>query len=370
MVTIRKLAQLAGVSHVTVWCALHNQPGVSAEARARILALAEEQHYHPNRLVEGYLSGRTHLIGYISHHFSSSFPARLCEGLIHAASRDRAHILSLNMALGQPLQPQLSPLISQLIEQRVEGIIICCGNTTVSIKSVLEMWSHDIVPVLIDDTRSEKPLDHIDPDERQLAQCAVEYLLHLGHRRIAYCGLDWPHIRSREVCRELKKRGLSLEYCIGDTGKSARRPQWSADTLTGLSPEAFPPTAVICFEDRIAFHLLTCVQQHGFHVPGDLSILGCSNASDGEVLTPPLTTIEQHPEEFGRRAYELIKRRHEAGEAPGERLPETILVRPQLVIRESCSPPNPRRTSTIFPTREVLPVTPNMQRRPHKSPHK
>ena len=53
MVSIRKLAQLAGVSHMTVWSALHDKPGVSPEVRARILALAEEYHYHPNRLVEG-----------------------------------------------------------------------------------------------------------------------------------------------------------------------------------------------------------------------------------------------------------------------------------------------------------------------------
>ena len=96
----------------------------------------------------------------------------------------------LNQAGQHDCSTQLPLLISELIEQRVEGIIIFCGGITVPTKSVLEMWSHDIVPVLICDTLSEKPLDHIDTDERRLAQLAVDYLLRLGHQRIAYCGLD------------------------------------------------------------------------------------------------------------------------------------------------------------------------------------
>ena len=74
MVSLRKLAELAGVSHMTVWSALHDKPGVSPEARARILALADEYHYHPNRLVEGLITGKTRTIGHITEQFDLAFP--------------------------------------------------------------------------------------------------------------------------------------------------------------------------------------------------------------------------------------------------------------------------------------------------------
>ena len=121
-------------------------------------------------------TGKTHTIGHITEHSTWQFHARVCAGVIDAAFHDQVHVMTLHR-LGHTTQPPLPLLISELIEQRVEGIIIFCGSVTVPTKSVLEMWSHDIVPVLICDTLSEKPLDHIDTDERQLAQRAVDYLL-------------------------------------------------------------------------------------------------------------------------------------------------------------------------------------------------
>ena len=86
-----------------------------------------------------------------------------------------------------------------------------------------------------------------------------------------------------------------------------------------------PPTAIICFEDHMATQLLLHAERRGLRVPGDLSILGCSNNNLCSYLTPALTSIEQYPEEMGRPAYELIQRRQQEGEEPGKRKPETIL---------------------------------------------
>ena len=100
MVSIRKLAQLAGVSNTAVWRALHQQPKVSPEVRARIIALANEHHYHPNRLAEGFMTGKTHTVGLIVEHLSWQFDARLCDGVMHAAADDRAHVMIVNVTPG------------------------------------------------------------------------------------------------------------------------------------------------------------------------------------------------------------------------------------------------------------------------------
>ena len=349
MISIRKLAEMSGISPSGVWRVLHNEPGVSPEVRARILALAEEYHYHPNRLVEGLISGKTRTIGYISEDVRWYYCAQISAGIIEAALRDQVHVIILNAKFERGNMLPIAPLIDQLIEQRVDGIIISAVATphAISKKSVLEMWSHDIVPVLIGDTISEKSLDRVIADERRIAQLAVEYLLHLGHQRIAYCGLSRQHLRDKEVYRAMQSRGLSLKYF--STGGELTAPNMAGAEahLDLLLRRPFPPTAILCFEDHIAAQLLLHAQQRGLSIPGDLSILGCANDVIGGYLTPALTSIEQHPEEIGRRAYELIQRRHREEDVPGERRPETIFVPPGLIIRASCGPPAPGRGASI-----------------------
>ena len=358
MVTIRKLAELAGVSHMAAWRALQNKPGVKPEVRARILALAEAQHYHPNRLAEGLFSGKTRTIGLIIEHVTWYFYSRLCDGVMSAALRDQVHVIILNAATGQGSPSPLPSLINHLIEQRVDGILISAGHDTLPARSVLEMWSHDIVPIVYCDTHSEKPLDQITIDERQLAQLAVDYLLRLGHQRIGYCGMTRQHLRNQEMTRAFQTRGLSLEYFIQEAGAlTTANPECAQRYLDQFLHAPHPATAVICFEDHIAEQLLLHAQRRGLSVPGDLSILGCGNDILCYYLTPPLTSIENNPEALGARGYEMIQRRRQEDIDPGERVPESILIQPQLVIRESCGPPGlqiPER-STMEVTREVRP---------------
>ena len=108
------------------------------------------------------------------------------------------------------------------------------------------------------------------------------------------------------------------------------------DALLSLSP---PPTALIGFEDYTVLQLFFAARRRGMRIPGDLSLLGCANNWVCGYLTPAFTSIEQHPEEIGRLALDVIQRRRGENTAPGERTPETMLVPPHLEIRESCAPP-------------------------------
>ena len=361
MVTIRKLAALAGVSHMAVWRTLQQQPGVNPQVRARILALAEAHHYRPNRLVEGLLTGKTRTIGLIVEHLTWCFYSRLCDGVLNAALHDRAHVIILN-AITRHGEGQLSLLIDQLIEQRVDGIIIFSGSMPVATTSVLAMWSHDIVPVLQCDTVSEKPLDRIATDESRLAQGAVDYLLRQGHQRIGYCGLNQYRARNREMYHTFRTRGLPLGLFLKEAGNlSVPSPVYAEHYLDFFFHQPHPPTAVICYDDKMATQLLLHAQRRGLRVPGDLSILGCANDIIGQYLTPALTSFEQFPEVIGERAYELIQRRRAEGTELEERIPEIILIPPKLVIRESCGAPMLRHTTPVFPSNDILSASGNPQ---------
>ncbi len=339
MVSIRKLAELAGVSHVTVWRALRGKPGVNPQVLERILALAAAHHYHPNRLAEGFFSGKTRTIGLVVENLPSYFYSRMCNGVMEAAFADRVHVITLNMygINGEPRQ--LSLLISLLIEQRVDGIIIASGLVPVPAQLVFEMWSHDIVPVVLCDTPSEKPLDRVQTDERRLTQMALEYLWQLGHRRIIYCGYDPMSARNYAMKQAFLAHGIPLEYFIEKAHIYVSLPEQADEYLDAFCRMPAPPTAITCFDDHQAMQLLLRAQRRGWRVPDDVSIIGCGNDCLGcALLTPTLTSIEQNPEEIGARAYAVLQRRQREGDAPSTWMPETICVPPTLVTRESCAP--------------------------------
>lgn len=352
MVSIRKIAGLAGVSHVAVWRAMRGKPGVNPALRERILALAAAHHCRSPRQTEESVPGKTRTIGLIIENVASHFYSRVCHGVMDAAFQDQVYVMTLNMVGVNGEPRQLPLLVAQLIEQRVTGIVIATGKVPVSAKVALEMWSHDIVPVLLNDTPSEKPLDRVETDEHRVAQLALEYLLHLGHRRIVYCGFDPLCARNHAMKEAFRARGISLEFFIEKAHIYPLLPERVEAYLDAFFRSPAPPTAIICYNDHMATQLLLCAQRRGLRVPGDLSILGCGNDHIGcALLTPPLTSIEQHPEALGTHAYAMIQRRHREEEAPGARIPETIFIPPELVMRASCAPLHAREP--VYSTTEV-----------------
>ena len=171
------------------------------------------------------MTGKTHTVGLIVENLTWEFMSRICNGVMHAAFRDRVNVITLNFfAEQQRDRRQLPLLIDQLIEQRVDGIIISADLFRIPTTSVLAMWSHDIVPVLLCNTQSDTPLDRIMTDENRLAQLAVDYLLRLGHRHIAYCGYNPNLARNRAMYRTFQTRKLSLDLIIENAGNQWRPP--------------------------------------------------------------------------------------------------------------------------------------------------
>jgi DNA-binding LacI/PurR family transcriptional regulator len=94
---------------------------------------------------------------------------------------------------------------------------------------------------------------------------------------------------------------------------------------------------VIVWQDLLAARLLQAAITRGIAVPSALSILSCANYEVAELTVPPLTSIEQFPEEIGRQAVALLLRRLDADD---HSCGETVIVPPQLVVRDSCAPPH------------------------------
>ena len=337
MATIRKLAELAGVSIGTVSMALRDNPRVHVKTRERIQALATEFHYRPNRLMQSLVTGSSYTLGCLLPFVDFPYCSCILRGVLEEAFLASYHLFVLETH-GQESHTILG--IQALVEQRVDGIIIHSGHQRpIPRKSILELRSHNIIPIILDATLADLPVDQVRTQEQQLAQLAVNYLCQLGHRRLAYIGpaaKGHLHGRALAIGQELQKR-LLPPAAFFDTGDQTFEKLTDGRILQELLDLPTPPTAIITTDD-MAVVLLRQLGQHGMVVPRDISILGIGNHPMSAFMSPPLTSIAQNPEEVGRQAMYLLLKRIAEGIDYDAFQPESLFVTPQLMLRESCAP--------------------------------
>ena len=339
MPSLRKIARMVGVAPSTVTRALRDDPRIGAATRARIQALAAQYHYLPNRLTQSLMTGRSYTLGVLLPSVVTPYSARLLSGVLHDATAAgyRVLIQESNYQLSQSLAA-----IQMLIEQRVDGILLDCGHLDpLPRNTILEMRGHQVLPVGLDATTVDGQVDHVHTDEQAMATQAVDYLVQLGHRRIAFVGQTEqgrPVGRGLHVQQALRQRLLPTRYYYDTQTKPPYERLPSEALLARILREQPAPTALIAWEDPLAALLITAAGRRGVPVPRQLSVLAFGNLDFSRLLTPTLTTFEQHPEAVGQQAFALFSAR--AAADPADELPpRSLAIRPTFIIRESCAPP-------------------------------
>jgi LacI family transcriptional regulator len=162
-------------------------------------------------------------------------------------------------------------------------------------------------------------------------------LLDAGHRHIGIIGLP----KGMSLAADQRMNGMTTEYqahgldadtltCVNgtfssDSGMAATR------TLLELSPDL---TAILALNDRMAMGAVRQLQEMGYHVPDQISVVGYDDLPQSADFNPPLTTINQQLSDWGTLAMDMLVTLLEGKE------PEPIVLPPQLVIRKSTAPPN------------------------------
>jgi LacI family transcriptional regulator len=333
MPSLRKLAQLAGLSASTVSRALRDDPRLKPETVARVKALAELYHYRPNRLVQTLVSGKSHAIGCIVPRIDAQFFAGVVRGVLEHAFSESYHVITLQ---SESNLTYTCKALQTLIELQVDGVLLSSGNSVALPDAALfEAWSHGVVLVGIQDSPTVTPIDQVLTDEDQVAELMVGHLHALGHRDIAYVGTNLELIsRGKAVKRALRRRRLSTEWFY-DTEKEQIEilvATWRAQTHA--------PTAVTTYTDIEACMVLQAATRLGLQVPRDLSVVGCANMEPLINFLPhPLTSIEHYPSRIGHEACALLLERINESAKPGSYTPIRRIIATSLVKRASCGPP-------------------------------
>jgi LacI family transcriptional regulator len=334
-ISIKDVALRAGVSVTTVSQVLNDVPGkrIKDETRARVRQVADELGYRANGVARSLRLQRSHILALVSDEIATTpYAGQIILGAQEAASK-RGWLLMLVNSGGDSETERAE--IGALQQRQVDGFLYATMyHRLVDVPDVL-----GDSPVALLDARCDDPrIPSVAPDEVQGGQAATQLLLDQGHRRIGLITNtdDIPATEGRleGYRRALLQAGIDpADDLIWRERSDSSGGYRAAHLLLARAPR---PTAVFCFNDRMAMGLYQAAAERGLRIPEDLSVVGFDNQemiADG--LRPGLTTVALPHYEMGAWAVETLIRRLEDPETPSEQ----VLLRCPVVERGSVGPP-------------------------------
>ena len=331
-VTIKQVAEQAGVSIQTVSRVLNNRPDVSAETRQRIQAIIAQLEYQPYAVARSLASKRTYTLGLVTADFSDFWFSQVVTG-----AEKEAHAHGYYFMLGSSsCNPEDEPKFLRLLTERhVEGILFIRAGCADESEQLARLKESGIPVVITGDYLPESGLAMVDVDNTSGGRKATEYLLGLGHTRIAMLTgpSDWKSARDRTAgyLQALRANGAMANPDLIIEGTWLHKSGYHG--MKALLEKKVQFTAVFAQNDRIARGAISALHEAGLRVPEDVSIIGYDDIPEAEFSDPPLTTIRQPMEEIGQAATRLLVQMIEDLEAT----PKQALFDTELIVRSSCT---------------------------------
>jgi LacI family transcriptional regulator len=330
--TLSDVAKRAGVSISAVSRVLSNSPQarVTEETRARITAAAAELNYRPNYAARALKFSKTRVVALIIPDLTNAVFTELMLGVEDAAAEKDYMIL---LGRSEDLRPG-GEVLERLVGQgRVDGVIIQPGDE-VSEDNLGDLVEFAIPAVVIHSRERSDTISSVILQDELAAKMATEYLISLGHKKIAM-------INGSPTSATAKRRQLGYKSALKEAnirippeyitrfGYEAKAGREAARFLLALKDR---PTAIFVANLNAAIGVLHEIRALGYSVPDDFSVLGLHDAWTAENTWPPLTTIKTPLYEFGKMAFEALYRRMNSGEIVHE---VTADPPPLLIKRES-----------------------------------
>jgi LacI family transcriptional regulator len=333
-VTIRDVADRAGVSVATVSKVLNDRHGVAAATLARVREVIDELGYESSLVARSLRNHRTNVIGILVWAIEP-FSAELLKGAARAV-RESGYELVVYSAGGEGAEHVgwERRYLSRLSGTLIDGAVIV---TPTEVTSQLD------APVVTVDPHAggeqgEQGVPTVGSDNFHGARLATEHLLELGHRRIGFLGrpprdLESSRQREQGYRSALQAAGLAVDPDLVTVAGYDEATSREATLRLLRQPE--PPTAIFAANDLSAISTIDVAMTLGMRVPEDLSIVGFDNVPESVMARPALTTVDQAIQLMGQRAVEMLLEIL-AGHEPARR---HVLLPTRLVVRDSAVPP-------------------------------
>ena len=339
--SLKQIAEIAGVSVPAVSAALRGKRNVSATTRERIVRIARDLGYEPHGPARALAKGKVGAIGVmptqVSRYSVGAWDALVLHGFWQRIAATDMHLVMLSA--------QNDRAIPKMVTQRsVDG----AAFFTRPHEKSLEWMRSRGMPVITVNVGFEDEVDAVCADDEGGIRAAIDHLASLGHERIAYVNTHEERtarihssvrVRQNAYLKAMAER--DIRACAGSEMicPAQEKVAWLLKNDS--------PTALIGFDDAIVLQAMQALHRLGLRVPEDMSVVGIDDMEMCLLSYPMLTTVHVPFVEMGARAAELLLERLENPDLDVRRdtLPERV------VVRESTAPP-PEVTASLRVGRE------------------
>lgn len=333
-VTIKEVAEHAGVSQMTVSRALNQKSLLRDETLQRVEEAIRDLNYRPNLMARGLAAGRSYYIGLIYNNPSRSYLGEILLGALQRCRVGGHHLVI------EDFSPEAFALNPEEITQklRVSGLdaVILIPPLAENTEIIEMLKAIGMTYVLVAPRSANAVGLSVSMDDTAAAYAMTQHLIDTGHRRIAF--INHPAHVSSAHRFEGYKAALArnkIKFSKSYIGQGAFTYESGMDAAANFLSLSKPPTAIFAANDDMAAGVIAAALQRGLKVPDDLSVAGFDDTAIASAVWPTLTTIRQPIAEMAYCAVDLI----ETALRKKPKKDMSIVLDYSLVERRSVAPP-------------------------------
>jgi DNA-binding LacI/PurR family transcriptional regulator len=335
MPSIKKVAEVAGVSVGTVSHVITGSVRVSEPLRLKVQAAIQELNYHPNHVARSLKTSKTRTLGIMVPDITIPFFPQVIRGTEMAARNRGYTVIAVNSDDDPERQKEL---LSLFRSQRVEGILMVVAAGPTPLNQLSRILDANIPVVCLDRIPDRISVDSVSVDDVQAAEMGVDHLIAVGNRRIAI--VTGPLTLRNERRRLLGYRQALLradlpvheELIWAGNLRPADVAALCRERLGAGSPL---PDAIFCTNGPTALGALRALRDCGLRTPGDIAFATFDELTVGDLFSPSITSVVQPAYDIGYRAGEILLDRIESGGDVSGSEPVTIRLPATLKVGET-----------------------------------
>jgi LacI family transcriptional regulator len=334
--TLKDIARELNISVSTVSRALRDSYEINSETKRLVMECAARLHYRPNPIALSLKGSSSKAIAVIVPQIANYYFSQAINGIEEVANNRGYDVIIFQTH--ETYAREVANL-RQAVARRVDGLLISLSSETSNISHLQELQQQGMPIVQFDRVSAELNTPCVVADNFGGAFAATEHMIKTGRRRIAHLTIQpWLSITQERLAgyrAALEQNGLPYDESLvrfGTFGPDEVGPL--VDELMALSPR---PDAFFTASDRLAVGCLAALRQRHLSIPDDVSLVGFTNLTVADMLSPSLSTVMQPALEIGQvavgRLLDLIERKHRAEP------PSTVTIPTSMVLRDSSQLP-------------------------------
>lgn len=331
MSTLKDVARKANVSISTVSRVINKEPLVKARTRGKVEEAIAELNYLPNRVAQRLRSINTKnkLIGLVLPDIQNPFYVDVVRGVEEAAYQQNFSVMIGNFDQDERKEKIFLDILQS---ESIDGLIVAPSRgRDQHIKKVIE---NGYPVVCIDRGLVGTDVDVVKVNNEAGAFSAIDYLIALGHKRIAHItgdpGIPTTRERVAGYERAMAKHGIDIDQELVKNSDSGY--ESGAILMQDLIDMPHRPTAVFTANNLLTLGALKTIHENELQIPNDISIVGFDDMYWSTSLNPPLTAVRQSGYDIGNKAAELLVQKI----AQPERSTSSVVMDTELIVRRSC----------------------------------